>query len=376
MRFTYSLATLVLATAAAAQTVTLNNTEYATQLLGLLQTANLTVLLGLATSNAATLLPLLLTGTHTIFAPTDAAFGVLPNSTLNDTALTTQIVLYHILNASYPASALSTTKNTIVQSSLNSKFLVNLGGANQVVALQSTSDGLVKIMQPTGSILTSPPITFQNLIIYQVPTVLSIPTLPTITLNAANVTTLVAALNSGNASEVALLNTTINTNPLRTIFAPNNAAFLSAAALVKNLSASDVSTVLQNHIVSGAVYSTQLTNGAVFTTATGQTLSIIVNSTGTYVAESGGATSAKIVQSDVLTSNGAIHIIDHILTNTNTGSGGALPGGSSGTGFGNGSGTGSGGSTTPTGSGSGASSTFAVSAVAGLLVAGIVACVV
>lgn len=54
-----------------------------------------------------------------------------------------------------------------------------------------------------------------------------------------------------------------------------------------------------------------------YTSSAGESLSITTNSSGTYVV-SGGISSAKISQSDVLIENGVIHVIDGVLLNVDT----------------------------------------------------------
>jgi uncharacterized surface protein with fasciclin (FAS1) repeats len=72
--------------------------------------------------------------------------------------------------------------------------------------------------------------------------------------------------------------------------------------------------VLQNHIINGTtVYSPNFLNSS-YVSAAGEELYITTNSTGSFVTS--GNTTARIIQPDVLTSNGVIHIIDRVLANT------------------------------------------------------------
>lgn len=100
-----------------------------------------------------------------------------------------------------------------------------------------------------------------------------------------------------------------------TIFAPSNQA---AASLISanNSNLGNVSTLtalLGNHVVNGTtIYSTQLPLNT--TSASGEPLITSTNSSGAFV--SSGSSTAKIIQPDILISNGVLHIIDNVLFNT------------------------------------------------------------
>lgn len=70
------------------------------------------------------------------------------------------------------------------------------------------------------------------------------------------------------------------------------------------------------------MYSPLLTSTANLTSAAGEPLTFLTNSSGTYV-ESGGA-SARLVQTDVLVSNGVVHIVDAVLVNAESDAGAAV----------------------------------------------------
>jgi uncharacterized surface protein with fasciclin (FAS1) repeats len=73
---------------------------------------------------------------------------------------------------------------------------------------------------------------------------------------------------------------------------------------VSNLSDDDLQNILQYHIVPSKVgYSTTLENGTL-RTVEGSDLNILVNNGTVYVDE------ARVIVSDVLISNGVIHVVD------------------------------------------------------------------
>ena len=106
----------------------------------------------------------------------------------------------------------------------------------------------------------------------------------------------------------ANLTNTLNRGTNLTFFAPNNAAFQAIGSAVSNLTATQLSAILEYHVLNGTVaYSTSLTNGTKLTAANGGTLSI-TRSNGTVFVNS-----AKVVTPDLLVANGVLHIIDNVL---------------------------------------------------------------
>ena len=96
-----------------------------------------------------------------------------------------------------------------------------------------------------------------------------------------------------------------------TVFAPTNAAFqkLDPTTLNTIISTPSLLTaLLQYHVVSGEVFSKDLSNGDVPTLLSGQ--SVAVNISGGMVTLNG---SSKVTTADVDASNGVIHIIDEVL---------------------------------------------------------------
>jgi uncharacterized surface protein with fasciclin (FAS1) repeats len=104
-----------------------------------------------------------------------------------------------------------------------------------------------------------------------------------------------------------------------TVFAPTNEAFTSFLATTPYATINDVpkdalTQILLNHVVTGAVKSTDLTTGyiktlAKGTTSTTNTLSMYVN-TSSGVKLNGIAT---VTTADIMASNGVIHIVDKVI---------------------------------------------------------------
>jgi uncharacterized surface protein with fasciclin (FAS1) repeats len=104
-----------------------------------------------------------------------------------------------------------------------------------------------------------------------------------------------------------------------TVFAPTNEAFTAFLATTPYATINDVpkealTQILLNHVVTGAVKSTDLTTGYIKTLAKGtasttNTLSMYVN-TSSGVKLNGIAT---VTTADIMASNGVIHIVDKVI---------------------------------------------------------------
>ena len=106
-----------------------------------------------------------------------------------------------------------------------------------------------------------------------------------------------------------------------TVFAPDNDAFEAAgytSAVISALPAGDagLTQILLNHVVSGAVQSTGLTNNTYIKTlgkgsaSSTNTLSMYVKIAGATVTLNGGA---EVVEANIIASNGVIHIVDEVI---------------------------------------------------------------
>lgn len=91
-----------------------------------------------------------------------------------------------------------------------------------------------------------------------------------------------------------------------TVFAPTNAAFEALEAVPEG---DALAQVLQYHVVSGAVRSTDLAEGLNLPTSLND-LSLFVTRTGTTVTLNSGVT---VTMADIVADNGIIHVIDAVL---------------------------------------------------------------
>ena len=121
---------------------------------------------------------------------------------------------------------------------------------------------------------------------------------------AGNFKTLVAAL------QAAGLEDTLKGDGPFTVFAPTDAAFAKIPkdqlnALMANKT--QLTALLTYHVVPGKVMSTDLKNGMTIKTVPGENLIISLANGGVMVND------AKVVQADIVSTNGLIHVIDTVL---------------------------------------------------------------
>jgi len=235
-------------------------------------------------------------GPFTVFAPTDAAFAKLPKATLDalaaDPAKLKAVLLYHVVAGSVPASEV--VKLTSAKT---------LNGASVAIKVV---DGSVFV---NDAKVVTPDVMASNGVIHVIDTVL----LPPPTQNI--VQTAVAA---GQFKTLAsLLKKAGLVKTLQggswTVFAPTDAAFAKVPkAILAKLGKSPalLKKVLLYHVVKGAVpASTVVTlNGKSVTTAAGLPIKITVSGGNVYL---NGTT--KVVKTDVMASNGVIHVINKVL---------------------------------------------------------------
>lgn len=231
-------------------------------------------------------------GPFTVFAPTDDAFAALPEGTvealLADIPTLTDILLYHVVSGSVPASA-----------------VVNLTQAQTVQGspvVISTSDG---VMVNDASV-TQADVTASNGIIHVIDTVILPPAADIVDLAVANgnFETLAAALTAAG-----LIETLQGDGPF-TVFAPTDEAFAALPAGTVASLLADIPTltdILLYHVVPGLVVSGDVVGLSSATTVQGSDISIAVD--GMVMLND----NANVIVTDVLATNGVIHVIDSVI---------------------------------------------------------------
>ncbi|MFH6954297.1 fasciclin domain-containing protein [Pseudoalteromonas sp. XMcav1-K] len=242
----------------------------------------------------------------TVFAPTDAAFALLPEGTvealLADTDTLSDILTYHVIADKVDAA-------TAVSSAGSKVTMVN----GDSVGLSLDGDNLLV----NTVTVTATDIMADNGIIHVIDAVLMPPTdkgMPTANIvetavAAGTFNTLVAALQATNLDAVLA-----DESKMYTVFAPTDDAFamLGEETINTLLANTDVlSSILLQHVVMGEVDSvTAFTlNGMEAETASGAKLPVSINSETDSLMFGG----AKVVTKDIYTTNGIIHVIDAVI---------------------------------------------------------------
>ena len=257
---------------------------------------------------------------YTIFAPNNAAFtkllatqGAADLNALVD-LLTTQglagVLGAHVVADSLPADLLEekeyptlTEGKTITVTKTADNVFVN--GAGVVQANIFTSNGVIHIID---SVINVP-----------VPPAQSGATVADTIASREDLSSLNAAL------EAASLVDTLRTEGPFTVFAPNNAAFeallngRTLQQLIDDVGGVEaLSSILQAHVVAAELPADQLLDQRVYNSLDGATLTITIRGDQTFVND------AAIVETNLGTGNGIVHIIDKVvnLSAPNTGANG------------------------------------------------------
>ncbi len=242
----------------------------------------------------------------TVFAPTDAAFsalatelGITPAALLADRALLTSVLQYHVLASRVPQASVPL-----------GRAITPLAGG--VFKIESVGGGLVVTDgRNRTSRITQTDVPAANGVIHIVDRVLLPPNrnLVQTAQSLPQFSILVEAVVAAN-----LQGALSGTGPL-TVFAPTNDAF---AALLAELGVSKadllantalLTQVLTYHVVPGRVLKAGVPVGPAITTVQGGTFTV---NSALAITDARGR-SSNITATDVLASNGVIHVIDMVI---------------------------------------------------------------
>ena len=265
----------------------------------------------------------------TILAPSNAAFAKIPYSTLgpafesNNSDVVRSVLEYHILPGLWPADSYNGSFK-FAPTWLNNETYSNVTGGQVVGGVQqagnvnvftsglgsrSTLVQAVRLLKHCSPYMWETNLDDQNLaftggIVHVIDTFLVPPTDFITTIPQFNLTAL------GGAATDAKLDDYLNTATDLTIFAPYNDAFQNLGSTLSNMSTTELASLLEYHVVNGSNfvgYSSNLPNATVLKTRQGGNLTI------TFASNSLFVNSARVLQEDLLISNGVLHIIDNIL---------------------------------------------------------------
>ena len=246
-------------------------------------------------------------GPFTVFAPTDAAFAEIPTDTLNDLVTNANdgrlanILTYHVVAGKVLSGAIGLDLGAILRGEVISGFVETLNGS--VIRIDTTPFG---VMINGTSMVTVPDIEASNGVIHVIDEVLMPPADIVDTAVAAGFSSLAAAV-----TQAGLVDTLKGDGPF-TVFAPTDEAFAAAAAslnltLQEVLELDNLGDILTYHVVAGDVYASEVMPGEV-TMVNGDTATLSVNENGGLMING-----ANIIATDVVTSNGVIHVIDAVI---------------------------------------------------------------
>ncbi|GIQ98000.1 MAG: hypothetical protein CM15mP3_10340 [Candidatus Poseidoniales archaeon] len=238
-------------------------------------------------------------GPFTVFAPTDDAFAaagidLVALDTPEGKETLTDILLHHVYSGSVPASAvtdgmMAEMVNGDKVAFTNDGTTVTVGGATVITADVIASNGIIhvidKVLMPPSDIPTTAGTTgIHNTLV--------------------------------NAVVQANLLTTLSGDGPFTVFAPTDQAFTDAGVDLTALDTPEgnqaLANILQYHVISGEVPASGVTDCLSADAVNGQPLSFTVGDSGVMVND------ANVITTDVITSNGLIHVIDKVLTPTDT----------------------------------------------------------
>jgi uncharacterized surface protein with fasciclin (FAS1) repeats len=238
-------------------------------------------------------------GPFTLFAPTDQAFAdagidLAALDTAEGKATLTDILLYHVVAGAVPSSAVTECMSATAVNGQSLSFTVGdtvmVNGATVTLADVNTSNGVIHVIDKVLSPTDTPndlPRTAQCTGVHN---------------------SLVAAV-----IQAELLATLQGEGPF-TLFAPTDQAFADAgidlAALDTPEGKAALTDILLHHVYSGAVLSTDITDGMVVQMVNGDNITLTVT---TGMSASVLIGNATVTGADVMTSNGVIHVIDKVL---------------------------------------------------------------
>jgi transforming growth factor-beta-induced protein len=236
-----------------------------------------------------------MSGTYTVFAPTNAAFtalfsqlGVSGIDQLSADALR-PILLYHVLGTKAVSSGLSSGYVSTLSPAVGGRFVSLKVDVASGVKLNSASN------------VTAADIQASNGVIHVIDKVLLPPTVADLAVANSSFTTLVSAL-----SGAGLVPALSDPKATLTVFAPTNDAFAQLTSVPE-----DLKPILLYHVLGSTVYASQVATGYAKTLS-----AYMTNPMDIYINTASGVkinNSATVVLADVVGTNGVIHVIDKVL---------------------------------------------------------------
>lgn len=237
---------------------------------------------------------------YTLFAPTDEAFaaiGLDSRAAINGVPVETLrgILLYHVLASKVLAAQVPSTSTELTMLS------------NQKAYIESSAAGVFI----NGVQVVSADISSKSGVIHAVNRVLLPP--------AGNIVDVVAGDDRFTFLVAAVLKADLagalsGAGPL-TVFAPTNEAFIAAGfttiEAVEAATAEELIPILTYHVVGGRAFSSDLSDGQVLEMLSGLTTTISLS--GGAQIDGNKSDPSNIIQTDIMATNGVVHVIDGVL---------------------------------------------------------------
>ncbi|MEO2281547.1 fasciclin domain-containing protein [Pseudoalteromonas pernae] len=243
----------------------------------------------------------------TVFAPTDDAFALLGEDTINalleDPDTLSSILTYHVLGSRVESGAAIAAAGSTVETVNGASVGLSLSGDNLLVNTATVTS--VDIYASNGVIHVIDAVLMPPKQSEEMPTMNIVET----AVAAGNFTTLAAALEAAN-----LVTALSDESETYTVFAPTDDAFAALGEETINtlLANTDVlSEILLQHVVSGEVDAVTAfsLSGMQAETLSGNMIDIMIDPE-TDTLKFGDAT---VTMTDIMTTNGIIHVLDTVV---------------------------------------------------------------
>ncbi|TFK48001.1 hypothetical protein OE88DRAFT_1665006 [Heliocybe sulcata] len=229
----------------------------------------------------------------TLFAPTNEAFTGVASNISSSPSLLANVLSYHIVSGNFTNLTQSYPNTTVGRTMLSDMSLVQLGGKDQVLAWSRMSNGNITILNQNTAVSVSQQTQYQNIHINVVDAVIDVPGDLQAALASNNLSSLSTILSSVQASngQGSLLSVLNDNMQGFSLFAPTDAAISAVQSQLSSsgTDSSSLMTLLGNHIINGtAAYSPNFMEQN-YTSAAGEPLDVMANSTGVFVFSGNGS---------------------------------------------------------------------------------------
>jgi transforming growth factor-beta-induced protein len=240
----------------------------------------------------------------TVFAPNNDAFakaGITSLEGLSKDDLT-PILTYHVIGAKVmssqlPASGMAEALNgeNLYFGYLTNSVLIN--GTTKITGIDlDYSNGVIHTIDMT---LTPPANDIVDVVKYNAEMS-----------EGAQFTVLYSLLASDDYSDILAA---INGSDNLTVFAPTDAAFQAIESTIATLSVDQIKEVLKYHVVANRVFSTDLQDQMMPEMLNGQKVTVNITGSDVSISDQSGGDDANVIEVNVNSANGVIHIIDKVL---------------------------------------------------------------